>query len=84
MMATKVLVVDDGVQFGELISALEERGVVMHYQPQVELDSFQVVGVESLVRLLDADGNVCYPGRFVHLAELEGLNKHLTALDLVA
>lgn len=64
----------------ELLSALEEKRVVMHYQPQVELDGFRVVGVESLVRLLDTDGNICYPGRFVHLAELEGLNKHLTGL----
>lgn len=49
--------------------ALSERQFVLHFQPQIRLNSTQVVGYEALVRWQHPDFALLYPDRFIPLAE---------------
>jgi diguanylate cyclase (GGDEF)-like protein len=52
--------------------ALAERQFVLHYQPQMRLESMQVDGYEALVRWEHPDFGLLYPDRFISLAERSG------------
>lgn len=56
-----------------LRTALDERSLVVHYQPVVGLSSRGVVGVEALVRLRGPGGSLVPPDRFIAIAERAGL-----------
>jgi EAL domain-containing protein (putative c-di-GMP-specific phosphodiesterase class I) len=53
--------------------ALDEDRVVVHYQPIVDLRSGEIAGTEALVRLIDRDGQLVPPDRFITVAEESGL-----------
>ncbi|MBF8647098.1 putative bifunctional diguanylate cyclase/phosphodiesterase [Pseudomonas pudica] len=53
-------------------SALAERQFVLHYQPQIRLDTQQVLGYEALVRWDHPEFGLLYPDRFIGLAERSG------------
>lgn len=53
-------------------NALNERQFVLHYQPQIRLDSMQVDGYEALVRWQHPEFGLLYPDRFISLAERSG------------
>ncbi|MEM8931151.1 MAG: two-component regulator propeller domain-containing protein, partial [Acidobacteriota bacterium] len=53
--------------------ALQEDALDLHYQPQLDLDTGTVVGVEALVRWPQADGAVLPPSAFLSVAEETGL-----------
>lgn len=55
-----------------LVAALSERQFVLHYQPQIQLDSMQVIGYEALVRWEHPQFGLLYPDRFISLAERSG------------
>lgn len=56
-----------------------DRGELMPYfQPQIDLESGQVVGVEALARWQQPDGRVELPSEFIPLAEENGLMLDLT------
>ena len=57
----------------ELRRALDERRVVVAYQPVVRLDDRSLVGVEALVRLRAEDGRTLQPDEFIDAAEDSGL-----------
>ena len=50
-------------------TALSERQFVLHYQPQIRLETLQVVGYEALVRWQHPQFGLLYPDRFISLAE---------------
>ena len=68
----------------DLGDALEERRVVVHYQPQISLGTGQVVGAEALVRWQHPVHGLLAPGAFVPAAERTGQIRPLTRYILDA
>jgi len=59
---------------GRLRKSVEAgRGLVLHYQPIVDLETATLVGVEALVRWQDGDRGLVPPADFIPLAEQIGL-----------
>ncbi len=56
-----------------LRAAVEAERLFIVYQPQINLHTGTVVGVESLLRWRDVDGSFISPDRFIPLAEASGL-----------
>lgn len=52
--------------------ALRNREFVLHYQPQVCLDSMEVTGYEALVRWQHPEFGLLFPDRFIPMAENSG------------
>ena len=63
----------------ELRQALAGEQFVVHYQPQLDLATDQLVGVEALVRWNHPYRGLVRPGEFIGLAEDIGLIAPLTA-----
>lgn len=58
---------------GRLRSALGQGHLVLHYQPQVDSISSEIVGLEALLRWRDPEDGLISPGEFIPLAETSGL-----------
>ena len=56
-----------------LRDAIGSNRLVVHYQPQIELMSGRLAGVEALVRWNDPDRGLVPPGEFIAIAEETGL-----------
>jgi len=63
----------------ELKGAIEQGGLVVHYQPQIDLRTNTVSGVEALVRWQHPRLGLLGPDRFVAIAEQTGVMRELTA-----
>ena len=57
----------------KLRRAIEANSLAVYLQPKYDFESKQVVGAESLVRLIDENGEVISPDQFIPLAEETGL-----------
>ncbi|MBF0563263.1 MAG: EAL domain-containing protein, partial [Alphaproteobacteria bacterium] len=53
--------------------ALEQEEFVLHYQPQIDLRSGEVIGAEALIRWNHPEFGMVPPGRFIPVAEGNGL-----------
>ena len=53
--------------------AVAQKDFVLHYQPQIDLETGVIVGVEALVRWQTEDSGTVMPGDFIPLAEETGL-----------
>ncbi len=56
----------------ELNAYLSRESVELHFQPQIELATATIVGVEALVRIRSESGELIYPDRFISVAERSG------------
>ena len=63
----------------ELQGAIEQGGLVVHYQPQVDLRTNTVSGVEALVRWQHPQRGLLGRRQFVAIAEQTGVMRELTA-----
>jgi len=63
---------------GELRRALVDGDLVLHYQPQIDLKTRLVGGVESLVRWRHPRHGLLSPDKFLPLAQHSGLMQPLT------
>lgn len=62
----------------ELRAAIESNGLVLHYQPKLNLSDNRVGSVEALARWPHASRGMVSPDTFIRLAERTGLIKPLT------
>jgi diguanylate cyclase (GGDEF)-like protein/PAS domain S-box-containing protein len=49
------------------------KSFALHYQPQVNLETGEIIGLEALVRWKSEDGTTLLPGDFIAVAEETGL-----------
>jgi len=71
--------IDEPISVEEIKTAIREKQLLLFFQPQVELSSNTLKGVEALVRWQHPERGLLPPGMFIDLAEKEGLMGELTA-----
>ncbi len=57
----------------ELRRGISEQQFILHYQPQVDLRTSKVIGVEALLRWRHPERGLVAPGQFIAVAEETGL-----------
>ena len=57
----------------DLYRALEREEFILYYQPQVNIESGKIMGLEALIRWNHQDRGIISPGVFIPLAEQTGL-----------
>jgi EAL domain-containing protein (putative c-di-GMP-specific phosphodiesterase class I) len=72
-----VLIAEKVALTGRLRKALEQDKLTLQYQPQIDMRSQRVIGVEALVRWTDPDLGPISPDLFIPIAETSGLIERL-------
>ena len=62
----------------ELREAVVDEKLFLHYQPQVDLTTGRIVGVEALIRWQNSAGQMVPPDKFIPVAEGCGLMRPIT------
>ncbi len=57
------------VMENDLKFALQRKEFILHYQPQIDLKSGKIIGMEALVRWRKPGGDLIYPKSFIYLME---------------
>lgn len=57
----------------QIRKALEEKQFILHYQPQIDLKTKQVIGFEALIRWMHPKQGLIPPYQFITIAEESGL-----------
>ncbi len=57
----------------EVWEALKFGRLQVHYQPQFDIGTAEVIAAEALVRLVDTDSSLIYPDRFIEMVEQSDL-----------
>jgi diguanylate cyclase (GGDEF)-like protein len=63
---------------GDLKEAIEQDQLVLHFQPQVSLETGKLTGAEALLRWQHPERGLLMPDEFVHLAERTAQIRGLT------
>lgn len=69
---------DEAVTPAALAEAIARDELVLHYQPQIDLRTGRILGVEALVRWQHPERGLVMPGLFVPVAEQSGVIHDLT------
>jgi predicted signal transduction protein with EAL and GGDEF domain len=69
---------DELALMSELRKALEREEILIHYQPQIDVKSGGVAGMEALVRWQHPGRGLLQPGAFIPLVERTGLSTALS------
>lgn len=64
----------------ELSEAIRDEQLVLYYQPQIDFETNELVGVEALVRWQHPTRGLVFPDEFIYLAEKYNIIGDLTAL----
>jgi EAL domain-containing protein (putative c-di-GMP-specific phosphodiesterase class I)/FixJ family two-component response regulator len=70
--------VEEQISYEELYDAIHNNQLLLHYQPQIEINSGILTGVEALVRWQHPQQGLLYPDRFISFAEKNDLMGDLT------
>jgi len=62
----------------ELLEAIEQDQLVLHFQPQIEIKTNKLVSCEALVRWQHPDKGLIFPDQFIDIAEQNGWMGELT------
>ncbi|MDE3202280.1 MAG: EAL domain-containing protein [Acidobacteriota bacterium] len=57
----------------DLRNALEQSEFVLHYQPEIDLETREIVGLEALIRWRHPERGMVSPGQFIPQAEANGM-----------
>jgi diguanylate cyclase (GGDEF)-like protein/PAS domain S-box-containing protein len=66
----------------DLRAAIHGHKLVLHYQPEIDILTGEIVRLEALARWPQPDGRMIPPGEFIPLAEQNGLIPSLTTWSL--
>lgn len=66
-------------ELDELKIAIDQHQLILHYQPQVDMETGELKGVEALVRWQHPKRGLIYPNLFITLAEENNLIADLTS-----
>jgi len=65
-------------QLDDIKLALEQEQLVLHFQPQINLETGEVIGAEALVRWLHPQHGLIFPDKFIAMIENNGLMDLMT------
>ena len=74
----KSLLNEDGLTLKDLLQAIRAEQLVLYFQPQLEIATGRLSGVEALVRWFHPEKGLIYLERLISLAEESGLISELT------
>lgn len=57
----------------DLRTSLDQKHLLLHYQPITEMQTGRLIGFEALVRWLHPERGLIWPSEFIHLSEETGL-----------
>jgi EAL domain-containing protein (putative c-di-GMP-specific phosphodiesterase class I)/FixJ family two-component response regulator len=61
--------INSDISSEDLLFAIENKQLVLHYQPQFNIQSNQIIGCEALVRWQHPEKGLIFPDQFIALAE---------------
>lgn len=71
-------VLNTSISENELKYAIQQHQLILNYQPQVNIETGELLGVEALVRWQHPKRGMIFPSQFIPLAEKSGLIGMLT------